>query len=35
MNLELNNVFENKMLVMDAAGYPLRNLGNLDVKNVR
>ena len=29
---ELNDVFENKMLVMDAAGYPLRNLGNLDVK---
>ena len=32
MNLELNDVLENKMLVMDAAGYPLRNLGNLDVK---
>ena len=35
MNLELNDVFENKMLVMDAAGYPLLNLGILDVKNVR
>jgi hypothetical protein len=32
MNLEFNDVFKNKMLAMDAAGYPFRNLGHLDPK---